>query len=99
MKTFNNRLLELFLVQKGNCFYCGKPMDSHGYPSRKNGYTRDHLFPKRNGNELDNNKVLAHFKCNKKKGGREPTGKEIHKYNNLILRLKKRKTVIYGGKR
>lgn len=58
---------DLWLVQEGQCAYCGRVLD----PSEA---TFDHVWPKRRKNKPPEgeNLVLACLACNKRKGGRDP---------------------------
>jgi hypothetical protein len=60
---------ELFRVQEGNCFLCGKPMRH---------FTKEHVYPRRtSGYRMINNIVLAHGPCNHKRGSIAPTEDQI----------------------
>lgn len=56
-------MIEIFLAQKGSCFYCHRPM-SWNPDSLSTSYTKDHFRAKSKGNGLNRNTVLAHEKCN-----------------------------------
>ena len=83
-------LQEIFLAQKGNCFYCFKPMLNKGGNHRAS-YTKDHFYPKIRGNGLNNNLVLAHGKCNELKGHRNPTKPEQIRFKELYRKINSRK--------
>ena len=70
---------ELYKLQNVCCFYCEEKMDKNPYSIyNRFGWTKDHFFSKKSGRTLGKtNKVLAHQKCNARKGQRPPTGKEI----------------------
>ena len=85
------RLTEWLIAQDGKCFYCEKPMDSVAHPDSPRGYTIDHFYPKCKGNGLMGNKVLAHYHCNKEKGNRDPTEREIRKFNRIVKKIGKRR--------
>ena len=81
----------IFAAQDGRCFHCGEAMLPS--PARKpyrgapfnNGYTKEHLVPRSLGGGGGKNIVLAHMKCNSKRGATMPTpemlarAKEIHR--------------------
>ena len=96
---------DLFLMQHGNCFYCETPMDSRAYKVNKKGYTIDHFIPKKLklGAYLKYNHVLAHSRCNSKKGHELPTDEQITKFYNLMVDVINRdallKTIPKGGPR
>lgn len=75
----------LYALQKQSCFYCLKRLDNIGHDSTtaKNGYTRDHFFPRSWGNGLRGNTVLSCAKCNRKKGSTLPSTDEIMKFLHL----------------
>lgn len=54
----------------------------------KNGYTRDHFFPKSWGHTLLGNTVLCCSKCNRKKNDDCPTRKEVLSYYRLWSQFK-----------
>lgn len=61
-------------VQKGKCFYCGKPLHIKSWKrSRGNGWTRDHVVPlSRGGSNGGGNIVMACQRCNQRKDDRRP---------------------------
>lgn len=64
--------------QKGNCFYCDKPIID-----RK--YVLDHVIPRNaNGSHGPDNRVAAHTECDRAKGGRLPTPSELEKLSKQI---------------
>jgi 5-methylcytosine-specific restriction endonuclease McrA len=67
---------EMLRVQRGRCFYCD------GEITTKSA-TRDHLFPRASGRQLNLNKVLACRKCNCRKGCRQPTDDEVNRARDL----------------
>ena len=68
LKPINPNLLAL--EQAGQCFYCGRLLGR--------GATIDHLIPRTYGGIDDiANCVLAHRRCNQRKGDRLPTAWEI----------------------
>lgn len=76
--TIPDRLRDMYVArrrykqQKGQCFYCGKPLDM--------STNIDHVWPtSRGGPRHWGNKVLAHAKCNLRKGNRLPTEGELKK--------------------
>jgi 5-methylcytosine-specific restriction endonuclease McrA len=97
-KRRNFDYLELFIMQKGLCFYCKKPM-SHIKQEKNITWTKDHFKPKKNGNKLNGNVVLAHAECNRKKSDREPTKKEKQKFKYLYKMLRKRRKELKELKR
>lgn len=97
-------LMEIFLAQRGLCFYCLRPMSL----SRNNGavsYTKDHFIPKIKGGKTNGNIVLAHKVCNNRKGRRYPTVDERVRFSELYRRIAERREEIenirgeYGRKR
>lgn len=87
MKKIEN--MELFLAQRGKCFYCGELMSiRRGEPFV--GWTADHFFPKCNNNSLNGNIVLAHENCNQKKASRLPTNTEKRRKDALYKRIARR---------
>lgn len=78
-------------AQKQQCFYCNKHMvvrkRSIGEKVRKMDATKDHLIPQARGfRHLQGNMVWACMKCNKNRGARPLTFKEIAR---VILLYKK----------
>jgi 5-methylcytosine-specific restriction endonuclease McrA len=70
----------LFLNQRGNCFFCEKPMVRHSWTKYyHDGWTRDHFIPQSLGGESKLNIVLAHASCNTAKSSRLPTDAEVEK--------------------
>lgn len=68
----------LYQAQGGRCFYCGGPMDDHKFgPEHGNGWTRDHVVPRCSGAQRAGNIVLAHYRCNRRKGSRQPQPTEM----------------------
>lgn len=75
----NQRLTDLLhRAQEGKCFHCGLPID-YGRKLRETpeSWTREHVYPRCRSRGLRNNIVLAHGKCNRKRGSRAPTQTEI----------------------
>lgn len=68
------RILKLYYLQQGRCFICNEGMDI-------NDINIDHVFPvsKYKYKNRRNNFLLAHIKCNSKKGNRNPTYNEVLK--------------------
>lgn len=86
----NYRLL--YLAQEGRCFYCDTDIvpRQQGAGQRKpkaRDWTRDHLLPKRDGFDANDNTVLACSSCNSRKGHRAPTAAEIERYKALEQRM------------
>lgn len=66
----DTRLMDV--LQGGRCFYCGEPIGAKA--------TFDHLIPQAYGGaDEPANVVLAHRRCNQKKGDRLPTPEEIER--------------------
>ena len=66
----DGRLMDV--LQGGRCFYCGEPAGAKA--------TFDHLIPRAYGGADDPaNIVLAHRRCNQRKGDRLPTTEEIER--------------------
>ena len=82
-------LIELFLAQKGKCFYCFGEM-SFVRGACASCYTRDHFYPKKNGNRINGNCVLSCASCNERKGHREPNKAEKARFKALYRRAKER---------
>jgi 5-methylcytosine-specific restriction endonuclease McrA len=62
--------LLLDILQSGRCFYCDAPVGAKA--------TVDHLIPRAyGGTDEPANIVLAHRRCNQRKGDRLPTQDEI----------------------
>ncbi len=83
-------VLEVFLAQKGKCFYCFKPMSldkGNKYPA----FTRDHFHPKYKKKSLKGNMVLAHKICNSLKGKRNPTKEEERRFALLTKKVTDRR--------
>ena len=70
-------LSRLFLAQQGICFHCHEPMlwnpTAPSGRRHKFGWTREHLVPRSKGGGNGENIVLAHKKCNEKRGNTPPT--------------------------
>lgn len=65
------RLMDV--LQGGRCFYCGEPVGAKA--------TFDHLIPQAYGGIDDPaNVVLAHRRCNQRKGDRLPTIDELDRF-------------------
>lgn len=65
--------LVLFLLQKGRCAICGRPMDKcRGTAQNPLGWTVEHVIPRAEGGGRESNLVLTHSSCNNKKGGDMP---------------------------
>lgn len=85
-------IIDLFLGQSGKCFYCFRPMSFN--PGATSSMTRDHFFPKKNGNKKNGNLVLAHAHCNETKGHRDPDESELVRFNALYKKINLRKSEI-----
>ena len=82
----------LYMVQKGLCFYCGRPIQPrHKSRREKIGWTKDHFYPRSAGNVIIGNCVMACQACNLKKGSREPTDDEIRRFNHLVRKYNDRR--------
>ena len=90
--------MELFLAQRGRCFYCFRPMTTTR-GGHIVGYTMDHFYPKCKGHKLTGNTVLAHARCNEEKGARNPTDSELARFNVLKRRVKERRHEIEQARR
>ena len=71
---------DLVKAQGRKCFYCGQFMAAKGI-------TRDHLRPRCDGNTLVLNQVLCCVECNRRKGRRPPTEREVCKARRLYVAL------------
>lgn len=72
----------LMKAQDWKCFHCDEPMffQAPKGTSQQFGATREHVFPHAStGKGLVHNIVLAHMRCNHKRGDRQPTHYEISK--------------------
>ncbi len=62
----------LFALQKGICAYCGKAMPTEDVSKFKNP-TLDHVIPRsKGGTDAYKNLVVAHARCNWRRGNGEP---------------------------
>jgi len=92
-------LMELYLMQKGRCFYCYKPM-SYEKGDLRVSFTKDHFYPKASGIVKNRNIVLCHAQCNQEKGHRAPTESEEIRFAELYHKLDRwRKELKYVRKR
>jgi len=91
METIN--VLDLFALQRGECFYCGRPITASSQKT-KTSFTRDHFLPRKDGHKKNGNLVLACGPCNTLKGDRYPTRAETDKFNALYNKVKKRRADI-----
>lgn len=74
---FPRKHRRLFLAQRGRCPYCGDEMDVSGR-KRRSYPSREHVKPRHAGHTFQlGNSLLAHAKCNWRKGGRPPFPCEI----------------------
>jgi 5-methylcytosine-specific restriction endonuclease McrA len=86
--SIRNMSFEALLKAQGHlCFYC-----NHHMPL--DGITKDHMFPKCHGFHLRGNMVLAHKRCNGKKGSRYPTTAELLKWVALYTNKPKKHLII-----
>lgn len=85
--------IELYLAQRGNCFYCFRPMIYMRGQGVTN-YTVDHFLPKCKGNKINNNMVLSCPRCNLKKGHRAPTEAERIRKDILYGKIKERRELL-----
>jgi 5-methylcytosine-specific restriction endonuclease McrA len=61
------------VLQGGRCFYCGEPVGGKA--------TFDHLIPQAYGGaDIPANVVLAHRRCNQRKGDRLPNPDELDRF-------------------
>lgn len=81
-------IMELYLLQKGACFYCGTPL-SLSQGCHATSITRDHFYAEKRS--INGNLVLSCGNCNVKKGHREPTKEEEYRFVVLYLELKARR--------
>jgi 5-methylcytosine-specific restriction endonuclease McrA len=81
---------DLWLAQKGNCFYCFRPMSKTKSNLCPTAYTEDHFKPKVKGFKKNGNIVFAHSLCNLKKGHRDPTKAELIRFKELNQKIKER---------
>jgi len=83
-------LIEIWTCQGGNCFYCHRPM-SWTPGSYATSFTKDHFYPKVNGNGLNGNTVLCHEKCNQDKKARMPNRIEKEQFKKLYQKINNRR--------
>jgi len=83
-------IMELFLAQKGLCFYCLRPMGV-STNDKRTGFTKDHFIPQVYGGKTNGNIVLAHKLCNNVKGHRFPSGSEAVRFRELYKKITQRK--------
>lgn len=74
----------LYLAQKGRCFHCLLPMLMGSVRKKASGaynqgWTQEHLVPKSKGGKKGSNIVLAHIRCNGKRGNADPTAAMLHR--------------------
>jgi len=97
-------IMELFIAQKGLCFYCLRPMGLSGN-NGPTSFTKDHFIPKTKGGKTHGNIVLAHKLCNNLKGRRHPTTDEQVRFSELYRKIDERRKELkkvrgeYGHKR
>lgn len=90
-------LRRLFILQKGMCYICeermstcraGVPLLSGSNFSHPMGWTRDHVLPRRAVTKgAKRLTLLAHEKCNSKKGCRMPTKRELNKCKEIHRKI------------
>lgn len=75
----------LFELQAGKCFYCQGEMTSESYAkgTSPRGWTRDHFIPVVLGGQTNHNIVLAHLKCNTRKGDALPMQDDVERFLQL----------------
>lgn len=81
-QRFTGFMHRLYKAQGGLCFHCDEHMTQGNAPGSKGGLgaNREHVFPHSStGRDLVHNIVLAHVRCNKERGNREPSAAEIAK--------------------
>lgn len=70
----NSAKFQLYYLQKGKCYLCGKGMPLPWDTAKNRRVSRDHVHPRGKGGQLnDDNMLLAHQECNNLKGNRLPT--------------------------
>lgn len=89
LDTIPIKMRKYWRAQKGICPYCGNRLSV----SRKQTHmtTWDHVTPKSNGGVGPQNKVLAHARCNWRKGFRLPTPCEVLFLDSVNLIIFKNK--------
>lgn len=79
----------IYMAQEGRCFHCATPMlmsaamkrIGRGYNS---GWTREHVIPMSKGGRRGwPNIVLAHAKCNTKRGNADPTPEMLQRHDRI----------------
>lgn len=81
----------IYLAQQGRCFHCTKPMlmsacvrSASG--NHNNGWTREHVTPRSKGGRRGyKNVVLAHAKCNHRRGNADPTPDMVERHARIRL--------------
>ncbi|MGH8159307.1 MAG: HNH endonuclease domain-containing protein [Rhodanobacter sp.] len=69
---------QLFQLQRGCCILCRRRMVLKASSTKcRNGYTREHVFPRSAGHGLFANKVLTCHRCNQAKANRPPSASLI----------------------
>lgn len=80
----------IYMAQEGRCFHCTRPMlMSAAVKKAKNcsyndGWTREHVIPRSKGGRRGwQNVVLAHAKCNHKRGDTDPTSEMLKRADRI----------------
>lgn len=67
--AITRRLLQLREAQGGKCFHCLRPLTKKQlHPDNPDALTKDHVIPRSRGGENYMNLVVAHNRCNNKRG-------------------------------
>lgn len=79
--------VDFWLAQKGECFFCRKPMRKPGatppHGNLPNAATREHLFPTSRYPDKSHVVVWACRACNQEKRDRDPTLAEFCRFKVL----------------
>lgn len=90
-----SKKMYLYLTQMGRCMYCGKPIELDNLYD-DNLYDIDHIYPRHyvKDDNLSNNLVLTHKKCNAKKTDNYPITWEIRRDQTASWKSLKSKGLI-----
>lgn len=79
LTTGTSAYVILHQMQGGRCFHCSRRIVAEPFDRtlRPDGFTRDHLRPRRRGHSLAWNVVLSCDACNATKGHRNPSTRDL----------------------
>jgi 5-methylcytosine-specific restriction endonuclease McrA len=76
--TYEERIRRIADAQEGLCSICCQILHPRLIISKfDDGWSFEHVFPKARYRHLLGNLLIAHKRCNREKGARDPTGCEI----------------------